>query len=53
MCIQTSLRNWVIMHKGALHVSPKVSIGLAWIEMGFVTPYDEEISLGPLGNATS
>ena len=40
-------------YKGALQVSPKVSIVLCGSRLGFVTPYDGEVSLGPLGNASS
>ena len=40
-------------HKGALQVFPKVSVELHGSRLGFVTQYDGEISLGPLGNTTS
>ena len=40
-------------HKGALQVSPKVSVGLHGPRLRFVAPCDREISLGPLGNTTS
>ena len=40
-------------YKGALHVSLKVFVGLHESRLGFVTPCDGEISLGPLGNTTS
>ena len=39
--------------EGALQVSPKVSVGLHGLRLGFFTPCDREISLGPLGNTTS
>ena len=32
-------------------MSPKVLVGLAYFEIGFVTPIVGEVSLGPLGNA--
>ena len=32
-------------------MSPKVLVGLAYFELGFVTPIVGEVSLGPLGNA--
>ena len=32
-------------------MSPKVHVGLAYFEIGFVTPIVGEVSLGPLGNA--
>ena len=38
-------------YKGALQVSPKVLVGLAYLRLGFVTPIVGEVSLGPLGNA--
>ena len=49
---QTSQRNWVTIKvlyrylRGCL---------LSWhgSRLGFVTPYDREVSLGPLGNTTS
>ena len=31
-------------------MSPKVHVGLAYFEIGFVTPIVGEVSLGPLGN---
>ena len=37
-------------YKGALQVSPKVHVGLAYFEIRFVTPIVGEVSLGPLGN---
>ena len=40
-------------HKGALQVSPKVSVGLHGSRLGFVAPCDGERSPGPLGNTTS
>ena len=49
---QTSQRNWGD-YRDALQVSPRVSVELAWIETGIATPYDGEVSWGPLGNTTS
>ena len=39
--------------KGALRVFLKVFVGLHGSRMGFITPYDGDMSLGPLGNTTS
>ena len=49
---QTSQRNWVAIkvHYGYLR---KCLFGWHESRLGFVTPYDEEVSLGPLGNASS
>ena len=38
-------------YKGALQVSPKVHVGLAYFEIRIFTPNIGEVSLGPLGNA--
>ena len=49
---QTSQRNWVTIkvHYGYLR---KCLLGWHESRLGFVTPYDGEVSLGPLGNASS
>ena len=49
---QTSQRNWVTIkvHCGYLR---KCLLGWHGSRLGFVTPYDGEVSLGPLGNASS
>ena len=49
---QTSQRNWVAIkvHYGYLRMCLLGSHGL---RLGFVTPYDGEVSLGPLDNASS
>ena len=49
---QTSQRNWVTIkvHYGYLR---KCLLGWHGSRLGFVTPYDGEVSLGPLGNASS
>ena len=41
------------VYKGALRVSPKVSVGLAQIETGICHSDDGEVSLGPLGRTSS
>ena len=47
---QTSQRNWVAIK---VHYRYLRKCLLGWHEsrLGFVTPYDGEVSLGPLGNA--
>ena len=47
---QTSQRNWVTIK---VHYRYLRKFLLGWHEsrLGFVTPYDGEVSLGPLGNA--
>ena len=47
---QTSQRNWVTIK---VHYRYLRKCLLGWHEsrLGFVTPYDKEVSLGPLGNA--
>ena len=50
MCYQTSQHNWV-NYKGALQVSPKVLVGLAYFEIRICHPIVGQVSLGPLGNA--
>ena len=49
---QTSQRNWVTIkvHYGYLR---KCLLGWRESRLGFVTPYDGEVSLGPLSNASS
>ena len=49
---QTSQRNWVTIkvHYGYLR---KCLLGWHESRLGFVTLYDGEVSLGPLGNASS
>ena len=49
---QTSQRNWVAIK---VHYRYLRKCLLGWHEsrLGFVTPYDGEVSLGPLGNASS
>ena len=49
---QTSQRNWVAIK---VHYKYLRKCLLGWHEsgLGFVTPYDVEVSLGPLGNASS
>ena len=52
VCYQTSQRNWVIIKM--LYRCLRWCL-LSWHEtrLGFVTPYDGEVSLGPLGNELS
>ena len=49
---QTSQRNWVAIK---VHYRYLRKCLLGWHEsrLGFVTPYDGELSLGPLSNASS
>ena len=49
---QMSQRNWVAIK---VHYKRLQKCLLGWHEprLGFVTPYDGEVSLGPLGNASS
>ena len=49
---QMSQRNWVTIK---VHYKYLRKCLLGWHEsrLGFVTPYDREVSLGPLGNASS
>ena len=49
---QTSQRNWVAIK---VHYGYLQKCVLCWHEsrLGFVTPCDGEVSLGPLGNASS
>ena len=49
---QTSQRNWVAIkvHYGYLR---KYLLGWHESRLGFVTPYDGEVSLGPLGKTSS
>ena len=49
---QTSQRNWVTIK---VHYRYLRKCLLGWHEsrLGFVTPYDGEVFLGPLGNASS
>ena len=49
---QTSQPNWVTIK---VHYGYPRKCLLGWHEsrLGFVTPYDGEVSMGPLGNASS
>ena len=49
---QTSQRNWVAI-KVHYRYLRKCLLGWHGSRLGFVTPYDGEVSLGPLGNASS
>ena len=49
---QTSQRNWVTI-KVHYRYLRKCLLGWHGSRLGFVTPYDGEVSLGPLGNASS
>ena len=49
---QTSQRNWVTI-KVHYRYLRKCMLGCHGSRLGFVTPYDGEVSLGPLGNASS
>ena len=49
---QTSQRNWMTI-KVFYRYLRKCLLGWHESRLGFVTPYDEEVSLGPLGNASS
>ena len=49
---QTSQRNWVAI-KVYYRYLRKCLLGWHESRLGFVTPYDGEVSLGPLGNASS
>ena len=50
VCYQTSQRNWVTI-KVHYRYLRKGLLGWQESRLGFVTPYDGEVSLGPLGNA--
>ena len=52
MCYQTSFHNRVII-KMLYRYFQRCLLGWHGSRLGFVTPYDGEISLGPLGNTTS
>ena len=49
---QTSQRNWMAIK---VHYGYHRKYRLGWYEsrLGFVTPYDGEVSLGPLGKTSS
>ena len=47
---QTSQRNWVAIKVHYVYLR-KCLLGWHESRLGFVTPYDGEVSLGPLGNA--
>ena len=49
---QTSQRNWVAI-KVHYRYLRKCLLGWLGSRLGFVTPYDGEVSLGPLGIASS
>ena len=49
---QTSQRNWVAIKVHYRYVR-KCLLGWHESRLGFVTPYDGEVSLGPPGNASS
>ena len=49
---QTSQRNWVTI-KVHYRYLRKCLLGWHKSRLEFVTPYDGEVSLGPLGNASS
>ena len=49
---QTSQRNWVAI-KVSYRYLRKCQLGWHESRLGFVTPYDGEVSLGSLGNASS
>ena len=49
---QTSQRNWVAIKMHYRYLQ-KYMLGCHKSRPGFVTPYDGEVSLGPLGNASS
>ena len=49
---QTSQRNWVAIKVHYMYLG-KCLLGWHESRLGFFTPYDGEVSLGPLGNASS
>ena len=49
---QPSQRNWLAV-KVHYRYFQKYLLGWHKSRLGFVTPYDGEVSLGPLGNASS
>ena len=49
---QTSQRNWVAIRVHYRYLR-KCLLGWLGSRLGFVTPYDGEVSLGPLGIASS
>ena len=49
---QTSQRNWVTI-KVHYRYLQKYLLGWRESRLGFVTPYDGEVSLGPLGKTSS
>ena len=49
---QTSQRNWVAI-KVHYRYLPKCLLGWHESRLGFVTPVDREVSLGPLGRTSS